>query len=165
MPFPSSSEDAVELSAEDARQLMRLLGLLLKRELQPSDWNALRYGERRSEPKGRDELVATARALFAERKRRSMHFSPVMFGEPGWEMLLVLYVGDFDGGRQTIGKLAGSIGAPQTTALRWIDYLEKERLISRQPDPLDRRTVVVEITDKGRQKLEDYLSTYSDRAQ
>jgi DNA-binding MarR family transcriptional regulator len=82
-----------------------------------------------------------------------------MFGETPWDMLLALYVTDFAGGHQSIGQLVSWIGAPHTTALRWIDYLEKERLISRESDPRNRRIVIIEITDKGRQKLDDYFST------
>jgi DNA-binding MarR family transcriptional regulator len=51
------------------------------------------------------------------------------------------------------------IDEPLTSALRWINYLEKERLISREPHPRDRRAVLIAITEKGRQKLDDYFST------
>jgi DNA-binding MarR family transcriptional regulator len=156
MSLPSFPQQAVELSAEDAREVARLLALLLKREVLPSDLNALGFGGR---PKatGRSELIAMATTLLAESKRRSDYFNPVMFGEPAWEMLLVLYISNFEGWPQTIGKLVASIGVPQTTALRWIDYLEKERLISRDTHPQDRRTVIVEITEKGREKLDGYF--------
>lgn len=157
MSVPSFPQYAVELSSADAEEIARLLGLLLKREVRPSDLSALRFGRR--EAPGRAELIEMASALLSEGRRRSEQFNPVMFGEPAWEMLLVLYVSDFEGRPQTIGKLVSSIGVPQTTALRWIDYLEKERLISRETHPRDRRTVVIEITEKAREKLDRYFST------
>lgn len=158
MAFPSSPDDATDLSPDDARELARLVRMLLNRLAGSS------ARDRSSKPGGA-ELVAKARRLLLERERRLAHFSPVMFGEPGWEMLLVLYVSEATETEQTIGTLVGSIGAPQTTALRWIDYLEKERLISRQRHELDRRAVVIAITEKGREKLDRYFSTSTDELQ
>jgi DNA-binding MarR family transcriptional regulator len=156
--FPA--EDQVELSGADAREIARLLALLLKKELSSPEQNMLLGAptEGPLRPEDRAILVAKARALFAERKRRSRHFKSVMFGEPAWDVLLALYITDFAGGRQSIGKLINWTGEPQTTALRWINYLEKERLISRETHPLDRRTVIVEITPKGRDQLDRYFS-------
>jgi DNA-binding MarR family transcriptional regulator len=48
-------------------------------------------------------------------------------------------------------------GAPPTTALRWLDYPEKEKLVAREPNPTDRRTEFVEITEKGRSAMAQYL--------
>ena len=76
-------------------------------------------------------------------------------------MLLALYVTDFAGGRQTIGRLVSWIGAPVTTSLRWIAYLEDHGLISREPHPRDQRTAFVDITDAGRQALDQYFSSMS----
>lgn len=156
----TSVDTPIELSAADAREIARLLELLLKKELGPSAENLL-LNNLPEQTQERSVLIAKARAVFSERKRRSQHFSPVMFGEPAWDMLLALYITDFAGGRLSIGKLVSWIGGPQTTALRWINYLEKERLISRATHPRDRRTVFVDITDKGRQKLNEYFATLS----
>jgi DNA-binding MarR family transcriptional regulator len=153
-----STDSPIQLSASDAREVARLLELLLKKDFRPSADNSL-LGHSSQEAQERSLLVAKARAVFSERKRRSQYFSPVMFGEPGWDMLLALYITDFAGGRLSTGKLINWIGEPHTTALRWIDYLEKERLISREPDPRDRRTVLVDITEKARKKLDDYFAS------
>jgi DNA-binding MarR family transcriptional regulator len=157
----TSAEASIELSAADAREIARLLALLLKGAA-PSNGNLLSKNVPSRTPQdaqNRSVLAAKARAIFSERNRRSQHFSPAMFGELGWDMLLALYITDFAGGRQTVGQLVSLVGAPPTSALRWIDYLEKERLISRESHPRDRRTVLVSITNRGRQKLDEYLST------
>lgn len=158
----SSTEGQVELSAADAREIARFLGMLLKKELPSAQPGALLNPAtavgRGSNPEDRAILTAKARAIFAERKRRSKHFNPDMFGEPAWDILLALYITDFAGGRQSIGKLVSWIGEPQTTVLRWINFLENEQLISRGTHPRDRRTVIVDITQKGRQKLDEYFS-------
>jgi DNA-binding MarR family transcriptional regulator len=47
---------------------------------------------------------------------------------------------------------------PPTTVQRWVDYLEKEHLIRRDPHPTDRRTAFVSLLAKGRSSLDDYLA-------
>ena len=157
----SSTDDQTGLSAADAREFARLLQLLLREELPPADEGILlnhKPPQVLQDSEGRALLVAKARALFAERKRRSEHFEANMFGEPAWDMLLALSITDFVGGRQSIRKLVGWIGEPQTTVLRWLNYLEKEQLITRKAHPSDRRTVLVDITHKARHELDLYFS-------
>jgi DNA-binding MarR family transcriptional regulator len=78
-----------------------------------------------------------------------------MFGEPAWEMLLLLYALP---SRQTITRLAELASASKSTAIRWIDYLESQRLIVREVHPTDNRAVFVDLTDKGREAIRLYLS-------
>jgi DNA-binding MarR family transcriptional regulator len=80
-----------------------------------------------------------------------------MFGEPAWEMLLLLYIADGEA-RVGISRLGELAGASKTTALRWLDYLEGQKLIQRDTHPTDRRTVFVGLSDKGRRAIEAYLS-------
>jgi hypothetical protein len=151
-----------ESSSLDAPEFAQLLRTLIENELPFLDKKfvpkAIPLGGAQKTDT-RAVLVAKARALFSERKRRAQYFSPIMFGETGWDLLLGLYITDFVGGQQTTGSLVSWIDEPLTSALRWINYLEKERLISREPHPRDRRAVLIAITEKGRQKLDDYFST------
>jgi DNA-binding MarR family transcriptional regulator len=78
-----------------------------------------------------------------------------MFGEPAWEILLLLYA---LGARQTIGRLAELACASKSTTIRWIDYLEAQQLVTRQPHPNDKRAVYAELTDKAREAIRVYLS-------
>ena len=80
-----------------------------------------------------------------------------MFGEPAWDMMLALYVAEQEGGRLTVSRLAKLSEAPLTTAIRWIDYLDQARLISRRTHPTDARVVIIELTETARDKLETYL--------
>ena len=72
-------------------------------------------------------------------------------------MLLELYINKDFGTRHSVGRLCDLSGAPPTTALRWLDYLEKETLVAREPHPTDRRTEFVEITEKGCTAMARYL--------
>src|SRR5206468_3604882 len=83
----------------------------------------------------------------AAREMRRMYLSPAIFGEPGWDMLLSLFIAEFDGPRLSVGRLTALSGAPSTTALRWLDYLQKERLVSRERNPTDARSDFIGLTD------------------
>jgi DNA-binding MarR family transcriptional regulator len=80
-----------------------------------------------------------------------------MFSEPAWEMLLNLYAAE-GAGRLTVSGLALQSGSSKATALRWIDYLEHERLIEREAHPTDQRVAFVKLTEEGKEALGGYLS-------
>jgi DNA-binding MarR family transcriptional regulator len=90
------------------------------------------------------------------RKHRQRHFPPSLFGEPAWEMLILLYVND--GVRFTIKRLSDQADLPATTVLRWIDYLAQQGFISRESHPTDMRKVLVELAEPGRRALDLYFS-------
>ena len=81
-----------------------------------------------------------------------------MFGEPAWEMLLCLYITDQSEGHQSISRLAELVETPLSTTVRWIDYLDRERLIEREPNPTDKRVIYIRLAARGRELLEAYLS-------
>lgn len=156
-------DSELRLSATEARQIARLLSLLLRGAA--SDLPELldqMAPEDISRTEERAILVGRAKAVLLERKRRSRFFAPVLFGEIGWDMLLSLYVSDFSGERQAINRLINWVGAPHTTALRWIAYLEKEGLVERVPHPNDRRTIFVNLRADGRELLDRYFGTLAD---
>lgn len=103
-------------------------------------------------------LLRFARLMAVLRQARSKYFSKAMFSGPAWDMLLWLYVSRAEGPRLSVGRLAEMSGAPPTTALRWLEYLEKDKLVCRQANPTDRRSEFVELTQKGRGALESYLA-------
>lgn len=146
--------NTVSLTEQDAREAARLLKLLTSAVVTSSHQPLL---PPIGEDPARDELVARARIVLNSRRLRCRYFSPAIFGEPAWDILLVLYVTDVSGDRQTIGKLAEWITTPPSTVFRWAGYLERERLIERSPHPTDRRIVFIKLSDKGRQGLDSYL--------
>jgi DNA-binding MarR family transcriptional regulator len=156
----NSSPDVVCIPASDAVEVDRLLrvlqGALRKGPFKPG----LHDATQDNRPSGRSvrtQLQARAHAIFNERARRSQHFGKAIFGEPAWEMLVILYI--LDGRRVTVGRLATMIDAPQTTALRWLQYLEERSYIARRDDPDDKRVVCIELMDEGRERLDAYFST------
>lgn len=98
-----------------------------------------------------------AREQFRRSLRRKL-FDPHLFGEPGWDILLALYVIDDVERRLSIAELTAITHVPLTTSLRWLAYLEEQDLVSRTAAPNDQRVVLVELTDEGRQAMESYFS-------
>ena len=81
-----------------------------------------------------------------------------MFGEAAWDMLLALYATDQSGGRHSVTGLVNLSGVPPTTALRWLNFLEKEQLVTRTPNPHDGRVFRVELTEEARDARVTYFS-------
>jgi DNA-binding MarR family transcriptional regulator len=102
-------------------------------------------------------LTERARQELNNRRRRARIFPGAMFGEPAWDMLLILYL-EHVRSRITVSQLTRESGAAQTTALRWIEYLESQQLIRRYAHPTDRRIAYLDLTDKAIQSLETFLS-------
>lgn len=151
----------VTLSIRDLKAAARVLEMLVGAEGDGGSATAKRPQPMFRQVSGEDRpiLVDRARLAFENRRRRSQHFSSAMFGEAAWDMLLALYVKEQSGTRHSVSELCELSGAPQTTALRWLDYLEnKDHLVAREPSPTDRRIFLVGLTDKGRESLDLYFS-------
>jgi DNA-binding MarR family transcriptional regulator len=67
---------------------------------------------------------------------------------PDWQVLTSLRLGHTH--RSSPGALAGELELSSGAMTSRLDRLEKEGLVKRLPDPEDRRGVVVELTEKGR---------------
>jgi DNA-binding MarR family transcriptional regulator len=138
--------EGVTLSPTDVRSAVRLLELLTSRR-------SVANGDG-----SRENLLATAKFSLAARQGRVEHFSPAMFGEPAWDLLLALYVSQVDVPAPAVSSLAKTAGIAITTAFRWIDYLEEKRLIERQRSSDDGRALSVMLSQDGRARLEAYFA-------
>ena len=106
----------------------------------------------------REVLVERAKVELKARRHRHAHFPSSMFGEPAWDMLLVLYLAEA-GRHETICSLVHGAGFPHATCLRWLHVLENHGFVVRKGHPTDGRVTLVELTGEGRQALDDYFST------
>jgi DNA-binding MarR family transcriptional regulator len=159
MPFaerPAENEEIegrVVLSETDARAAARLFRMLSEAVGYFPDSDRSAEG-----PISPEELTSRARIILHSRQVRERYFSRAMFGEPAWDMLLVLYITDMSEGRQTITNLAKRTEMPLSTVVRWLDYLEKEKLIERQPHPTNRRSFFIRLLPKARKAMGEYLT-------
>jgi DNA-binding MarR family transcriptional regulator len=149
------SAKSVTLTGRDLADARRLFELLSGAE-DLGDGNSLAralYERLRSEG---GMLEQKARQILALRQRRSNFFAKAMFGEPAWDILLVLYTA---GEGLTMNRLAQLAGVSQATGLRWMNYLSDQKLIKLESHPTDARSMRVLLTDKGRETLDAYLDT------
>ena len=104
------------------------------------------------------ELVH-ARMLYTMRRRRDAAFSGLdLLGEPGWDILLDLFIGELEGARIQVSSVCLDAGVPSTTILRWLSRLEGEGLVYRAADNVDGRRRFVRLTDAGRALMRKAIS-------
>ncbi|WP_052223323.1 helix-turn-helix domain-containing protein [Novosphingobium malaysiense] len=103
-----------------------------------------------------------ARQTYDDRRRRTKIFqSEDLFGEPGWDILLDLFIAAKE--RRRVSVTSACIGAavPSTTALRWIAVLERHHLLVREADPGDARRVYVKLSTRGYDAMLEYFASAS----
>lgn len=114
--------------------------------------------EARDRPKDRERL---ARVMLRSRQRRKDSFPSVIFGEPGWDMILQLYVSYCEGEPIDVSGLCGCTGVSKTTALRHLDRLAAQQLVERLDDSADGRRVFVRLSKTLREQTEQWLDAAS----
>jgi DNA-binding transcriptional ArsR family regulator len=102
-----------------------------------------------------------ARHLYRQRRRREQYFSAKLFGEPGWDLLLDLYIARCEGKKRSTKSACIGSGVAQTTALRWLERLEKEGLILRWRDVHDERQTLISLTDEAFARVTAHLQRLS----
>lgn len=103
------------------------------------------------------EHLETAVKIQAARESRTRFFDSYLFGEPGWDILLALYVAHARGYRLKVSDACFEARVPATTALRWLEYVEEAGLASRRDNALDRRSSLVELTARGVKQVDEYM--------
>lgn len=145
---PTLSAPVADVAPPDRAELVRLLELVARQLApqaeQPTDRRAV--------------LHRRAEAMFRCRMDRKSYFAAAMFGEPAWDVLLSLYIGEPAIDAMTVSRVAPLIQMPLSSTLRWVDYLEAQHLIVRRAHPTDGRSSMIRLTDSGRTQLELYLS-------
>ena len=102
-------------------------------------------------------FVAQATALMKHRQMRKQFLPGDLFREPGWDMMIAIYIADGAGETVNVKTLVAMVDGPATTSQRWIDHLDRLGLVTRTTDTFDRRRIEVSLTNKGRTAMESYL--------
>ena len=71
----------------------------------------------------RDRAAATADAILRFRRIRSELLPHELFAEPGWDLLLELFVADAHGHRLTAREVSDRDNIPPTVLSRWLIHL------------------------------------------
>lgn len=97
------------------------------------------------------------RKAIRARRLRDQQF-PGMLEDPAWDMLLDLYAADLEGAQVSVSSLCIAAAVPATTALRWIGRMTEAGLLSREPDPFDRRRAFMALSVEGRERMQRYFA-------
>jgi hypothetical protein len=90
-----------------------------------------------------------AKMEYARRRSRQRCFPNDIFGEPAWDMMLDLFIAHGEGKLVSVSSLCLASAVPPTTALRWINILEREAILARDPDSNDGRRVHLSLTTEA----------------
>ncbi len=97
-------------------------------------------------------------ALYKIRRARDRVF-PGLFADASWDIMLDLYDHRRRGRAVTISSACVASSVPPTTALRHLDVLTASGLVTRRSCPHDARSTYVELTQKGAELMDGWLSS------
>lgn len=100
--------------------------------------------------------------VIKSRRQRSRYFSEDLFADPAWDILLDLLYSELMQTRVSVSSLCLAAAVPATTALRWINSMVQQGLITRHEDPRDRRRVFVELAPDVSLALHHYFADIED---
>jgi hypothetical protein len=153
-----------DLSRERARTLLYTAAQLmaLARDLESDGREEFDAGVAKLEPSD-SVLVELARQIYGARRKRSVLTEwAEFFGEPAWDLMLDLFIAAHEGRDVSISSACIAAEVPKTTALRWLNVLEKEGIIVRDGDRHDHRRSMVRISTKAFAEIARYLRHIAD---
>jgi DNA-binding MarR family transcriptional regulator len=104
-----------------------------------------------------EHLVMLAKRIHAFRATRKQFFDTELFAEPGWDILLSLYIAEREGYRMNMSSACLESGAPDTTAVRWLETFFELGLARKRANPLDARSKFVELTSEALESMDRLL--------
>lgn len=90
-------------------------------------------------------LLATVKQIIATRRERARLFSPLLFSDPAWDILLYLLQAELEQAAISFAMLTARAKIPSTTAIRWVSIMADRGMLVRRDDPRDARRVFIEL--------------------
>lgn len=143
--------DGLARRAKDSRQNPQSARVMVE-ETQPARWRDRAAGYNR------------VREILKLRRRRDKFFGAELFADPAWDILLELYAAELGQHRVTVTSLCVGAAVPATTALRWINHLEKRGSIVRAADPVDGRRAYLSLSATALAEMDNFFSAVQDGA-
>ncbi len=100
------------------------------------------------------------REIIRARRGRDLFFSPELFGDPAWDMLLDLMAARCERQKVAVSSLCIAAAVPATTALRWLKMMTSSGLVVRNADVTDGRRVFIDLSEDSARALRAYLSQF-----
>ena len=101
--------------------------------------------------------LAIAKWLFSLKENRPFPEFRGNAGEPGWDLLLDLYIRELAGRRTSVTSACIGSRAPPTTALRYVNTLCDTGRIERHRDETDARRYWLELAPDVSEEIERYM--------
>ena len=94
-------------------------------------------------------LASFAAKMYRSRRQRDRLLPPSFFADPAWDMLLELFISKVEQKRISVTSLTIAAACPATTALRYLNLLEKTGFAFREDCELDLRVKYISLSDHG----------------
>ncbi|MDT9598967.1 winged helix DNA-binding protein [Sphingosinicella rhizophila] len=111
------------------------------------------------------DVLREARRSYMSRRERDRIFGGRLFADPSWDILLDLFIAQHEGQNVSVSSACIAASVPSTTALRHIAHLVEIGLVVRRPHPRDSRSTFLELTEKGRTRMNLFFSQQISRDQ
>jgi DNA-binding MarR family transcriptional regulator len=98
------------------------------------------------------------RLLQRWRHQRRRVFRDPVFSNPGWDILLDLFLAAADGRPLSVKAACLAATVSKTTGLRYLRRLDELGLVIRAPHPTDHRSSQMALTDEGLRHMQTYLA-------
>jgi len=142
--------DSSVTRAEEAEALARDL-LAYARALKNSEPNAKQVS--RFWPRRQKATIDAIDSIIQARRQRLHHLDPALFGEPAWDMLLLLYKASLWGTDMPVSGLCALNGLTQATGRRWVSVLIKTGLAEMAPSDADDADPNICLTETGAMQM------------
>ena len=103
-------------------------------------------------------VLEAARREFRSRRERERLFAGTLVADPGWDILLDLFIAREEGRVADIAGVCGAVAAAQGAVLRSLGHLLEAKLVMRQAQPAGAESLTLTLTENGRSKMCDYFS-------
>lgn len=154
---PTTYDPSLGSVVEDLQMLVRRLSKMVSSPAPATTAPASEHDEL-AEQAPRQHFCDLAKREYAERARRFSVLDGDLFGEPAWDILLDLFISDFEQRKVSVTSACIASNVPTSTGLRWIRLLEQRGLIERIGDAADGRRSWIQITAGGRSLMDKLLA-------
>ena len=105
----------------------------------------------------RDSVLEAARQAVRARRERQRIFGSVLKADPGWDLLLELFIATGERRHVTVADISAGISLDEQTILRCIAYLAEQKLVARQPRPFEGEAMHLILTEGAVTMIADHL--------
>jgi hypothetical protein len=151
----------VALSREQLLRLMQLVEAITAQRGGDADaaiaflQDSVAAGLNKPSYKSVTQFAAGMRAI---RLRRNEVLGKPVFRDPAWDMLIDLVVAADERRAVSVSGLCHASGVPTTTALRHVERLETLGLLTRTPDPADKRRFWVDAEPEALGRVREIIA-------